>query len=489
MIEDNTCKFEGINSTRCGEEVYNDGHCIFHYKGKKDVNEFTRKFLEYLRKEEEIERHISETENPQIWCNGFVFPHGFRLIRKKFSVELLFFEPKFQGLVSFIYATFEKPVRFFNPKFKGPAFFRNTCFESDAEFSHAEFYDNAFFQHATFNGKATFIDSMFKKSAIFDNARFSGATSFEGAKFDGSTTFTDTTFSEDVEFTLARFLSTVSFKDTKFYKVASFKASFFRNCYFEDTEFYGKVDFSHAHFEEDAVFEYIKNNEENQRYSIFACEGDSKVDFRYSVFNQPEKVKFVKIDLSKALFSHSNIENIRFVDVKWCFTGKVIKRKAIYDEIIGEDPYFVAEAYRRLRKNYESNLRYPEAGDFYIGEMEMKRLSATFRGNEVKNKIVKFLFQNFSLTSFYKYFSLYGENYWLSLIWILMTILIFSAVYHYCYGFEQLQAIEASIATFLQYPPNQQNIKLPILLTLSERLAGITFIALFVLALRRRFKR
>ena len=314
MKDNNTCTFEGILGGRCSEKVYREGFCIFHYKGEKDVDEFTGKFLEYLKREEGILREDAGIKDLQVQCERFVFPNGFSLFRKKINTEIVFIDPEFQGNASFVQTTFKKSIKFFNPKFKGYVNFRSARFEGDIEFNGAEFYDNAFFQHATFNRKAIFIDNKFKKSAIFDNARFSGITSFEEVKFNGSTKFTDTPFSEDVEFTSARFLSTVSFKDTKFY---------------------GKVDFSYAHFEKDAKFEYTKkeSNKEDQRYGIFVCKGDDEVDFRYSVFNQPEKVKFVKTDLSKVLFSHSNVENVHFIDVKWNTIGKVIKRKAIYDEI------------------------------------------------------------------------------------------------------------------------------------------------------------
>ena len=136
-------------------------------------------------------------------------------------------------------------------------------------------------------------------------------------------------------------------------------------------------------------------------------------------------------------------------------------------------------------------LQYPYAGDFYIGEMEMRRRNAKLFGRRVKNKILRFFIQNFSLTAFYKYFSLYGENYWLPLVWIFLTIILFGYVL-------SLMGIPnpwgASAFTFFQMPPKYVETLFEFSFWLSmavllERLAGVLFTALFVLALRRKFKK
>jgi hypothetical protein len=119
--------------------------------------------------------------------------------------------------------------------------------------------------------------------------------------------------------------------------------------------------------------------------------------------------------------------------------------------------------------------------------MEMKRLNAVFRKKLVKNRLLRFLIQNFSLTAFYKYLSYYGECYWLPLLWISLIILGFSEFYYYLYGLCPLQAFENSFSTFFQMPPSKP--KIPLLAIAVERLLGLIFTALFILALRRKFKK
>ena len=238
-----------------------------------------------------------------------------------------------------------------------------------------------------------------------------------------------------------------------------------------------------------------------------------ELNFAYSNFEKPERVVFGNINLSKASFLYvQGLEKVRFTNVTWSRTGKFIKRFCIYDEILLREGKIenilknikkkldedileqemtlreaIAQAYRQLRMAYESMFLYPEAGDFYIGEMEMKRLNAVFRKKPVKNRLLRFLIQNFSLTAFYKYLSYYGECYWLPLLWMLSIILGFSGLYYYRYDLTWYQAIENSFSTFFQMPPS--NSKISLLAIAFERLLGLIFTALFILALRRKFKK
>lgn len=120
--------------------------------------------------------------------------------------------------------------------------------------------------------------------------------------------------------------------------------------------------------------------------------------------------------------------------VRRCFTrSKAYSRNAVYDEIALNVSWFrrfgriwsgrvswndcrvsyahVIQTYRQLQTSYASSFRYSEAGDFYVGEQEMRRLS-------------KGLFREFFSMSFlYKLFSYYGESYQLPFNWLAATLL------------------------------------------------------------------
>ena len=65
------------------------------------------------------------------------------------------------------------------------------------------------------------------------------------------------------------------------------------------------------------------------------------------------------------------------------------------------------------RENYEFRLRYDEAGEFFIREMELKRKYREVRPKNYTSVVVKpngWLRRNLSLTGLYYYFSNYGES-------------------------------------------------------------------------------
>ncbi len=75
--------------------------------------------------------------------------------------------------------------------------------------------------------------------------------------------------------------------------------------------------------------------------------------------------------------------------------------------------YEVYNLYNQLIKNYENNNRYYEAGDFFVGMMEMRR-----RGDFEKRTIRALLYP-------YKWISLYGERPWRAFGWLLGSVLLF----------------------------------------------------------------
>lgn len=119
------------------------------------------------------------------------------------------------------------------------------------------------------------------------------------------------------------------------------------------------------------------------------------------------------LDLSRFLFLHTDVRRVRFERVAWA--GR--HRHVVFDEETLRDhlgdggspsawsPKHVAELYRRLRINYENALRYDEAGDFFIGEMEMKRL-ARAPGSSPGS----WLRRNGSLLSAYRLLARYGQS-------------------------------------------------------------------------------
>ena len=79
--------------------------------------------------------------------------------------------------------------------------------------------------------------------------------------------------------------------------------------------------------------------------------------------------------------------------------------------------------YRNLRENYEYNLRYEEAGQFFIREMELKR---RYKENEQSIEINNVIKRNFMPIGIYYNLCRYGESIRRPLGWLFLLIFISS---------------------------------------------------------------
>jgi hypothetical protein len=79
------------------------------------------------------------------------------------------------------------------------------------------------------------------------------------------------------------------------------------------------------------------------------------------------------------------------------------------------DYELIAELYHQLKKNYDECKDYWTAGDFHYGEMEMKCLRSRAR--------------NLRLMAWYKYASQYGESYMRPLLGLAFALIIFTLLF------------------------------------------------------------
>lgn len=280
----------------------------------------------------------------------------------------------------------------------------------DTYFDHAQFLGNADFFGVKFSGNAHFCRTEFLGSAIFYVTKFLGDTDFTGAQFRGL-----------ADFSVSRFAGKADFRDADFSKEGRFRSTLFKRW----------VDFSGCVSREGCRLFF--NREELDDNEMFL----GGAAFCYFAMFETRKIAFRKVSLEKCLFLETHVGEAQFIDVKWPLKGKCFKRKAVYDEVspgvkwldweanqykaqIGEpqkyDYSLIAQVYRWLQANYISNYRFPEAGDFYIGEREMMR--------KAKGKIRQFFCTDF----LYLIISRYGESFTLPFLWLLLTLLAFPAI-------------------------------------------------------------
>ena len=104
---------------------------------------------------------------------------------------------------------------------------------------------------------------------------------------------------------------------------------------------------------------------------------------------------------------------------------KIVDERLLDEEIKRSDDHTtkdfnlgsVKAVYRELRENYEYRMRYDEAGQFFVREMELKRKYREVVSKEEADSLeIKrnnwFIRNLFSLTGWYYHLSRYGESIW-----------------------------------------------------------------------------
>jgi hypothetical protein len=187
-------------------------------------------------------------------------------------------------------------------------------------------------------------------------------------------------------------------------------------------EFYGKTYFS-GHFNGITKFDYVS-------------------------FEAKEKVIFDIENLSNVSFMKTDITVIKFSEkARWGESVKdrfkIVDERLLEKKINEQDSHTTKDfnlgsikaVYRSLRENYEYRMRYDEAGQFFIREMELKRkyrevVSSKEEDSsfEIKQNIW-FRRNLFSLTGLYYNLFVYGEDLKRPALILLLPLLILSTLY------------------------------------------------------------
>lgn len=478
----------------CGREIYDAPEgldakpvCLMHSEDpNKDTDSFQR----------EIERIVIDFPTVANFAE-FVFP-------RNWSGEVVdiykccFRGAQFHGNPWFGHG-YGEDVDFSGSCFMGGAYFFSTVFKGRADFSNARFMNEADFNRANFAETVNFDGAVFVRDSNFGGAVFSGNAHFFGCEFQGKARFDEALFSDDVDFRRSLFSTEASFVQTDFKKVV----------YFDLARFRGSVGFRETKFRSDG-------------------EAQPGPVFRLARFSEPEETLFWKVDLGQALFHRCDVSAVTFSSVNWprrAGSGRAMVFEEVVDVKSGglpvdalkpehNDPNerkygLIAELYQQLKKNYDSKGDYWPAGDFHYGEMEMKRLYSSRH-----NWVLRAFHRHMGLVAWYRLASQYGESYWRPAAWLLLVIAIAASIYP-LFGLEQKRAngvvkstyssettsesrlclIGNSLVTAFSIAALQKELEYEPaypwgrIVELSEALLTSTLIALFLLALRRQFKR
>ena len=389
---------------------------------------------------------------------------------------------------------FGEGVTFEGATFGDGTDFMGSTFGDWAKFGYASFGDKPRFLLSSFGEKATFLGATFGEGAGFFGTTFGNGADFVMATFGKSTTLGGTKFAEEAMFIGATFGEGANFWGTTFGNGASFSGTTFEGA----VVFQGlRKPIGSREEREDIGVEVERvvieiGSSAGEKILIFAGE----VDFREVTFEVPDKVIFQHVNLSQARFLETIVDKVQFVDVDELWPRHPTEnRKCVYDEIAHDDENgnkknysLIARLYRQLKKNYEEQRAYPEAGDFHYGEMEM-----TLRMHQEKKERFSWM-----LTGAYKFLSGYGEKPGLAFVWVGVVLLTPALVYFVeklvlAPGSGIVSSIVESLTESLGYM-TVRIAKQPAsvwgkFFKFAQAILGPIQIALVALALRRKFRR
>lgn len=410
-----TCAYRYRSLGRCSQPAAVLGLCIFHCP-KFAAGEPERhapgiaELLDVANKRSRLEfaSLIDSLENdPAVESLDF---RGFRLdniprvalFQRVFSKRVLVTGAEFSGEVDFHQAVFARGVDFANAVFRGDAKFNLVTFRDKVSFFGVKFGADCAFTQARFEEHAEFQSAEFKAIADFWKTSFSAGASFIFAKFDVQAMFRAATFANDTNFSWAEFRGHVAFILSTFALGADFEGAKVTG----DLHFIG--DASQGVFQGDLSFCRVNQSDRNL-------------------------VLFENANLEKALFQYTDLENVIFRSVRWHRAGKLVTRRALWDEFRplasaeGRGYDRIAENYRQLVLNFERKRDYDDADEFHVGEMEIRRKR---HGGKATSRVWRWFREWCNLSGAYRLFSRYGTSYRTGFAWLAAFVfVIFPALF------------------------------------------------------------
>ena len=547
--QSNICGFnkkkDGGEPELCEELLFDSsGRCIFHTPHGKPG--FWEAFNDYEAKFLSTQPDDEGTDSSLLDCRGFKFPNETINIEGRiFKAPIDLSHAVFPEDITFKTVTFESVVLFDSAVFEGNCHFLNSIFDGETVFSNCRFKGIAAFLSVLFDRKVHFSRAEFSGYTVFREVKFLHNVYFTNTFFNGETTFVLILIKEKGDFSGSTFEKRTLFERVlKDIEMEGYATSFFnvKKLKVAVVDDIPEVEFKKVQLGAASKIEF--NNTNLSRFSFantYGLEDPSRTSFvdvnwrprgrrkrkvvgdEKTLREREWQKKILRSFILNLIRPYSNLikyyEGLPKEEKKYLFNvfvgvgikqlppkRKDVWRKLVnyYREEIVRDIISAAEAlgevYRRLRINFEMRLAYEAASDFHIGQME------TLLKNPATSKFKKLFLW------WYKWISNFGESvsrplWWFTGLWLLFAVFWFFEGFEYNgrtvnYDFiwpsvvsptlETVKDIGKSLLfsfkTFLTLPYLQERVASQALGAV-QRLAGVSVIALFILALRRAFRR
>ena len=374
-----------------------------------------------------------------------------------FAENAYFAASKFNQDADFGGGVFYQSASFREAIFGQRADFGGAQYRQTADFQAAMFAQDAIFRGVTFAGDAHFSCAVFSQMTLFRTARFSGAAVFRDTRFRhdlstkpgldftdvkiehpqkvefyrtdlGQALFHNTDLSK-VDFTLVQWRDRGRVRHyrwrRRWYCLRRFGTIRGRRAWLKRWELLSRLvqprEPRRCLFEEDVALRWVPALQLSAR----RLSRRFLSDFLASTYRQVKQDYDVAADFRtmndwRQLNTRMRRFYGRFVwawaKLAWTLRSLNMMNKRNYS--------LIAETYQQLKRNYDAKGDYWTAGYWHYGEMEMKRLHSRWRWRPFR-----WLDQHFSLVALYKYASAYGESYAMPLLWLVFFLAAFAFLY------------------------------------------------------------
>ena len=510
------CQFEGsgLLTDFWGE---GDHRCPFHLPpdvvdgrgrmkrewGEEDIETFNNAVIQYIARAIKKDTRVDLTgvifpgaisfksfaeakqELPPISFSNAKFSDHTEFTGVKFSAGTTFFEAHFGDSIDFRNAVFGDGVSFQRGQFGKSVTFAGATFGKGVNFVSAQFGTGAKFTKTTFGPEARFMEAKFVGSVTFETAQFGKDALFIQAQLGPGSQFGEAVFDDGLSFEWATFGDGIKFGHVRFGKRANFKGAMFGdNIVFDDSHFGGQVNFS-------ARTPDPTPHLERTRFLRIGFRG---VCFKDVVtFGNRKFESFT--DFSNAVFGVAPDFHGCSLHQATFFTGA-----KFLDRTDGEVEIDAASAYRTLKLAMEEKRARTEQARFFALEQKALRASGQIKG------------WNWLFSWLYEKTAEYGQSFIRPLVCLLFASAVFLPLYLWidasCVGVDQIVCPNGTRVPdigdnlnytfqqlFLPFEPFRERASGNDIPFAKAILAGFhsvlnfTFLALFLLALRWRFKR
>ena len=417
-----------------------------HTPAGKDDAAFQREF-ERILDEAETASATGRYLTTYADFTGFVFPSA-NYAGRKFKAHCVFTNSTFTQAADFSHANFEHEAEFYDVRFTQQANFGGTVFEDKANFLDAIFSFEADFQTARFKDDAYFYGAKFMKDVNFRGTKFTRRALFVSAEFLQDADFgrsgerndedrKNCVFAGPAEFGDARFAGTVGFRRTEFrYLLDGNRDPLYT---FSDRDGPAGADFSGVKFEKPEEVTFYQTRLD--RALFHNCD--------------VSRVRFSDVSWRKRASGRSMVfdEAISPQNAIVSFGGAL--KPTSGDNNNPLNYRLIAELYQRLKRNYDEQKDYWTAGDFHYGEMEMKRLYGAPRTGWFGRYLdwpLRLLHKYFGLIAWYKYCSQYGESYMRPFFLLLIVLAVFTLLFPLA-GLIRNDTPRSAVSGWQQAPP------------------------------------